>query len=79
MVSTYVVDKYPDHANEVITFYSVIVNLSAFVTPWYINLWVEAQGYTLCFAIQAIICFVLLSPVYIFLQKFGPKMTKALH
>lgn len=72
-------DKYPDHANEVITFYSVVINMAAFANPWYINTWVEAQGYTSSFAIQAIICFFGLIPLYAFLQKFGPGMNKPLH
>lgn len=32
-VTTYVVDCYPQHAMAVITFYSVLLNLSAFVDP----------------------------------------------
>ncbi|KAH8811011.1 putative MFS transporter [Xylogone sp. PMI_703] len=41
VLSAYIVDNYPDYANEVITFYSVIINLSAFINPWFIFYWVE--------------------------------------
>lgn len=71
VLSAYIVDNYPEHANEVITFYTVIINvslascahprrlylilirliiqLSAFINPWFIYYWVEASGnyYTL--------------------------------
>jgi hypothetical protein len=59
-LSAYIVDSYVEHSMEIITFYSVILNvrpailekgicanilqLSAFIEPWYINLWVEATG-----------------------------------
>ncbi|EED14835.1 MFS transporter, putative [Talaromyces stipitatus ATCC 10500] len=43
VLSAYIVDNYPDHANEVITFYTVIINLSAFINPWFIFYWVEAS------------------------------------
>jgi hypothetical protein len=44
VVSSYVVDNFPTHAMEVITFYSVILNFSAFAEPFFINTWVEAEG-----------------------------------
>lgn len=28
VLSTYIIDNYPDYANEVITFYSVMINVS---------------------------------------------------
>ncbi|EXJ77582.1 hypothetical protein A1O3_09809 [Capronia epimyces CBS 606.96] len=43
-LSTYIVDSYPEHAIEVITFYSVIINMSAFIAPWYIYDWADAVG-----------------------------------
>ncbi|KIW02725.1 uncharacterized protein PV09_06159 [Verruconis gallopava] len=54
VLSSYLVDNYPDYANEVITFYTVIINLSAFINPWFIFPWVEASGYTWTFAAQCI-------------------------
>lgn len=64
VLSAYIVDNYPEHANEVITFYTVIINvsnsspfisivfmlitpvvqLSAFINPWFIYYWIEASG-----------------------------------
>ncbi|EXJ93259.1 hypothetical protein A1O1_01650 [Capronia coronata CBS 617.96] len=74
VLSAYIVDNYPDYANEVITFYSVIINLSAFINPWFIYDWVEASGYIWTFAAQCIICSFGLIPCYIFLQKFGAQL-----
>ncbi|OBT62318.1 hypothetical protein VE03_09066 [Pseudogymnoascus sp. 23342-1-I1] len=76
VVSSYLVDNYPEHANEVITFYAVILNLSAFADPWFINIWVDASGYTWSFAAQAIICVGLVIPAYAVLQNFGPRLRK---
>ncbi|EXJ87000.1 hypothetical protein A1O3_03957 [Capronia epimyces CBS 606.96] len=55
VISSYIVDNYPDYAIDIITFYSVILNLSAFAEPWFINYWVEASGYTWAFAAQTMI------------------------
>lgn len=71
-LSTYLVDNYPSHANEVIVFYTVWINLSAFIIPWFIFPWVEDSGYTWSFAAQAIICAFGLIPVYFGLMKYGP-------
>lgn len=40
-----------------IVFYSVLLNFSAFVNPFFIAPWVTASGYTLTFATQGIITF----------------------
>lgn len=77
-MTSYIVDKYPQNECEVITFYTVAINFSAFADPFFIFAWVELEGYTLSFAIQAIICFFGLIPVYGFLQWFGPNMNKPL-
>ncbi|KPI41790.1 putative transporter [Cyphellophora attinorum] len=73
-LSAYIVDNYPSHANEVITFYTVWINMSAFIIPWFIFPWVEDSGYTLSFAAQAIICTFGLIPAYLLLLKYGPRM-----
>lgn len=90
-LSTYIVDSYPEHAIEVITFYSVVINvrgfkcsksiannfqISAFIAPWYIYDWVDAVGYGWSFGTQAIVCAVCLPPTYYFLQKFGQRLRK---
>jgi hypothetical protein len=59
-LSAYIVDNYPSHANEVITFYTVWINvgqsgllwtnladalqMSAFIIPWFIFPWIESSG-----------------------------------
>lgn len=35
-LTTYIVDSYPEHAIEVITFYSVVINVSG-TKPWFIR------------------------------------------
>jgi hypothetical protein len=44
VVSSYVVDTFPTHAMEAITFYSVMLNFSAFAEPFFINTWVTDSG-----------------------------------
>ncbi|KIW11202.1 hypothetical protein PV08_10502 [Exophiala spinifera] len=67
-LTTYIVDSYPEHAIEVITFYSVVINMSAFIVPWYIYDWTNAVGYGWCFGTQAIICAVCLPLTYLILH-----------
>ncbi|EEA23219.1 MFS transporter, putative [Talaromyces marneffei ATCC 18224] len=74
VLSAYIVDNYPEHANEVITFYTVIINLSAFINPWFIYYWVESSGYAWTFATQCIICSFGLIPLYILLQVYGVRL-----
>ncbi|RDW88316.1 MFS transporter-19 [Coleophoma cylindrospora] len=78
-LSNYIVDSYYEHAMDIITFYSVIINLSAFAEPFFINIWVEASGYTWSFAAQAIICTFGVIPVYIILQKFGAQWRRPMN
>ncbi|KAH8692165.1 putative MFS transporter [Talaromyces proteolyticus] len=77
VLSAYIVDNYPEHANEVITFYTVIINISAFINPWFIYYWVEGSGYTWTFAAQCIICTFGLIPLYILLHIYGPQLRNA--
>ncbi|KAH8897595.1 MFS general substrate transporter [Thozetella sp. PMI_491] len=44
IVSAYIVDNYPTHANELSVFYSCIINMSAFLVPWFIFAWTELNG-----------------------------------
>ncbi|CZR57085.1 uncharacterized protein PAC_06974 [Phialocephala subalpina] len=76
VLSTYIVDNYPEHAIEVITFYAVTINMSAFVNPCFINDWVEKSGYIWTFSAQAIICTFGIVPTYFVLQKYGPKLRR---
>ncbi|KAJ5219302.1 MFS transporter [Penicillium cinerascens] len=78
VLSTYVVDNYPEYAMQVIMFYSVVINLSAFINPWFISLWVEESGWTWTFSAQAIICSLGLIPAYALLHRYGSHMRKPL-
>ena len=75
VVTTYMVDNYPTYANELSIFYSCIINLGAFLVPWYIANWVEGVGYTWTFAAQGLMCLLIL-PAYAVLQKFGESWRK---
>ncbi|TVY91959.1 putative transporter [Lachnellula willkommii] len=79
ILSAYIVDNYPEYANEVITFYSVVINMSAFINPWFIFYWIEASGYTWTFAAQCIICTFGVIPAYMILQGFGPRLRKPMY
>ncbi|KAL3423143.1 major facilitator superfamily transporter [Phlyctema vagabunda] len=78
-LSNYIVDSYYDHSMDIIVFYSVLINLSAFIEPWFINIWVESSGYTWSFAAQAIICTFGIVPTYMVLQFFGAKWRKPMY
>jgi len=74
-VATYVVDCYPVHAMAVITFYSVLLNLSAFVNPFFIIPWITPVGATWTFTGQGIITLVVI-PVTILFQMYGEAWRK---
>lgn len=54
-ICSYVVDAYPMQSMATMTFYSVVLNLSAFADPFFIISWVESVGFTWTFAAHAII------------------------
>lgn len=68
------VDAYPLQSMSVITFYAVILNLSAFVNPFFIVPWVDASGYTWTFAAQGIITFFFCVPALGLMHYFGPSI-----
>ncbi|OAA63394.1 major facilitator superfamily transporter [Niveomyces insectorum RCEF 264] len=76
VVSAYMVDNYPSSANELSVFYGCIINMSAFLVPWFIADWVERDNYTWTFSVQGIFCFVLVIPAYVILLKFGQRWWK---
>lgn len=55
----------------VIIFYSVLLNLSAFVNPFFIAPWCDTVGFTWTFAAQGLISFVVTVPVTVALQWKG--------
>ena len=73
-VAAYVVDCYPLQSMSVITFYSVLINLSAFIDPFFIAGWQARSGWTWCFAAQGIITFFVSVPVLGALHWFGPRV-----
>lgn len=47
-LTAYFVDNYPDHTLSTTTYYTVIINIAAFVCPWFIYDWADAVGEFLC-------------------------------
>ncbi|OQE02518.1 hypothetical protein PENSOL_c002G00173 [Penicillium solitum] len=43
-MSSFIVDLYPEHLMDVISFYSVLFNLASFIEPWFISNWVASSG-----------------------------------
>ncbi|KAL9632231.1 MAG: hypothetical protein Q9164_005450 [Protoblastenia rupestris] len=74
VVTSYVVDSYPLQSMSVITFYSVFINLSAFINPFFTPPWLESSTFTLSFAIQGLITFFLAVPLLAFLHNYGPML-----
>ncbi|KAJ5612609.1 MFS transporter [Penicillium lagena] len=79
VLSTYIVDNYPEYAMEVTMFYAVLINLAGFINPWFISVWVERSGWTWTFSAQALICSFGLIPTYALLHHYGHRMRKNLH
>ncbi|KAI9751275.1 MAG: hypothetical protein M4579_006128 [Chaenotheca gracillima] len=74
VITSYIVDCYPLQSMSVITFYSVFLNLSAFINPFFIAPWETASGFTWTFAAQGIITFFASVPVIALLHKYGPSI-----
>ncbi|KAG8736192.1 hypothetical protein FRC12_017736 [Ceratobasidium sp. 428] len=69
----YIVDAYPQHVMDVTLFYSFHLNMSAFVSPFFIVPWVERIGWAWCFGAQGFIvlggCLIFVPPLYIYGRK----------
>jgi hypothetical protein len=76
-ISTYIVDCYPLQTMSIITFYAVLLNLSAFINPFYIFPWVTTSGFTWTFAAQGIITFFFCVPAIAAIHYFGAKIRDA--
>lgn len=76
VIASYIVDCYPLQSMSIITFYSVLLNLSAFIDPFFIIPWQTASGYTWCFAAQGIITFFFCVPAIAVVHYFGPTLRK---
>lgn len=43
-LSAYMVDNYPAHTISTTTYYTVLINMSAFICPWFIYTWADGVG-----------------------------------
>lgn len=58
------------------TFYCVMLNLSAFVEPLFITIWVENKGLTWTMVAHAVITVACFLPVLIILHRFGASLRR---
>ena len=77
VTTSYIVDCYPLQAMSIVTFYSVHLNLSAFISPFFIVPWVDKSGFTWTFAGQGIIVFFFCLPIFALVQIFGSHIRKS--
>jgi len=75
-ICAYIVDAYPLQAMSIVTFYSVNLNMSAFINPFFIVPWIDDMGYTWTFAIQGILTFFVSVPALALIHKFGPALRR---
>ncbi|KAF4126245.1 Major Facilitator Superfamily [Geosmithia morbida] len=73
-ICSYVVDAYPMQSMAMMTFYAVMLNLSAFIDPFFCVTWVEDVGFEWTFAGHAIITVFFCLPVLGLLHRFGPAL-----
>ena len=69
----YIVDCYPLHAMSVISFYVVLLNLSAFANPFFIAPWCDTVGFTWTFATQGLLTAFVVIPAISTLHVFGKR------
>ncbi|KND87173.1 putative transporter [Tolypocladium ophioglossoides CBS 100239] len=70
-ICSYIVDAYPLQSMAVVVFYAVMLNLSAFVDPFFIVPWVDNVGFTWTFIGHSIITMFFCIPVIVLLHIFG--------
>lgn len=70
-ICSYVVDAYPMQSMAMMTFYAVMLNLSAFLDPFFIVSWVENIGFTWTFIGHAIVTVFFCIPIMVMLHRFG--------
>lgn len=73
-VCSYIVDAYPMQTMAVMTFYAVMLNLSAFADPFFIIPWVETAGFTWTLAVHALITVFFCIPSIALLHRFGGRI-----
>lgn len=73
-VCSYVVDAYPMQSMAVMTFYAVMLNMSAFVDPFFIVPWVDMAGFTWTMTGHALITVFICVPAFAFLHRYGHRI-----
>ncbi|KAK7991422.1 Major facilitator superfamily transporter [Apiospora saccharicola] len=73
-VCSYVVDAYPMQSMAVMTFYAVMLNMSAFVDPFFIVPWVESAGFTWTLTGHALITVFFCVPAMALLHRYGGRL-----
>ncbi|KAK7943948.1 major facilitator superfamily transporter [Apiospora aurea] len=73
-VCSYIVDAYPMQSMAVMTFYAVMLNMSAFVDPFFIVPWVESAGFTWTLAGHALITVFFCVPAMALLHRYGGRI-----
>lgn len=73
-ICSYIFDAYPKQSMSTMTFYAVMLNLSAFIDPFFIVPWIDTAGFTWTFAGHAIITVFFCIPVLALVHWFGHSM-----
>ncbi|KAF2839660.1 major facilitator superfamily transporter [Patellaria atrata CBS 101060] len=74
VIAAYVVDCYPLQSMSMITFYAVLLNFSAFASPFFIAPYVDSVGFTWTFASQGIFTFFVTVPAIAGIHYFGGRI-----
>jgi hypothetical protein len=75
-VCSYIVDAYPRQSMAMMTFYAVMLNMSAFIDPFFIVPWVDNVGFTWTFAGHALITVFFSIPVLALVHRFGGQLRR---
>lgn len=70
-VCSYIFDAYPMQSMATMTFYAVMLNMSAFIDPFFIVPWVENVGFTWAFSGHAIITVFFCIPALALVHWYG--------
>ncbi|KAK8045461.1 major facilitator superfamily transporter [Apiospora rasikravindrae] len=76
-VCSYIVDAYPMQSMAVMTFYAVLLNLGAFIDPFFIVPWVESAGFTWTLAGHALITVLFCVPAMALLHRYGSRIRES--
>lgn len=76
MICSYFLDCYPELTMDSVVFYTVNLNMAAFVSPFFIVPWEEKNGFGWCFTAQGLIALVATALVVPLLQLKGGSMRR---